>query len=75
MTFDLLENDWLQEREAIVDGIIAEHLGFDDDEAPQGYIWRCRACNRMHTNRFELPDESCYLNAELISLRDVANER
>lgn len=33
--------------------------------APAGQVWVCRYCGKYNTNRYEVGDESCMLNAIL----------
>jgi hypothetical protein len=37
----------------------------DENEAPKGQIWVCAACGKSNSNRVNVGDESCFLNAVL----------
>lgn len=42
-------------------------------EAPSGFLWVCSACGRNGTNRADIGDESCFMNAVLChEKRDLA---
>ena len=35
------------------------------DIAPVGQVWVCGACGKYSSNRYNVGDESCYMNAVL----------
>jgi hypothetical protein len=42
--------------------------------APEGQIWLCGACGRRNKNKYEVGDESCYMNAVLVYEKSIMEE-
>lgn len=39
---------------------------FEPKIAREGTIWMCGACGRSNKDRYQVGDESCYMNASLV---------
>lgn len=43
-------------------------------QAPDGAVWLCGACGRTDKSRYDVGDESCYMNAVLVDETSIKRD-